>query len=59
MCDNWKDVQCGLSALPEADKTTVREYFNSIDEDYDTIGDDLFGEDPGDFRATIGRLDED
>ena len=57
MSVNWQDIKSNLENLDEDNKAKIQEFFNNIDEDYDTLGNELFGDDPNEFASTIGRMD--
>ena len=57
MTQNWQDIKNSLENLEEGTKAQIQEFFNNIDEDYDTLGNELFGDDPSEFATTIGRMD--
>ena len=44
MTDEWEQLQGALTALGESTQNEIKEYFNEILDDYDEIGDLLFGE---------------
>ena len=42
--EDWGTLQNALKALSETDQEAIKEHFNNCIDDYDEIGDTLFGE---------------
>ena len=55
MTDEWEQLQGALTALGESTQNEIKEYFNEILDDYDEIGDLLFGE-VNDFKCVIANM---
>ena len=53
--EDWSTLQTALNSLPEDDQAAIKEHFNTCIEDYDEIGDTLFGE-LEDFSAIVENM---
>ena len=57
--DYWTELQEALNdPAYEDEQDAIRNYFNSLDEDDDDLGDVLFGDDPEAFTERISLLGE-
>ena len=52
---SWADLQEALQNNPDV-KDQVVEHFNNFNEDYDNLGDVLFGDDPDAFKSALDQL---
>ena len=53
--EDWGSLQDALNGLSANDKTAICEHFNGLNEDYDTLGDMLFGE-LEDFKQVVENM---
>ena len=44
MCDEWNNFQGELNNLPAEEQDEIKGHFNGIIEEFDELGDNLFGE---------------
>ena len=56
--ESWEELQDALDALGDEEQQAVKDYFNSLIEDQDDLGDILFGDDNSDFEARVNMLDD-
>ena len=56
MKDDWDGLQDELNSLPEDEQEKMKEHFNELIDDYDTLGDILYG-DVGTFNDTIANME--
>ena len=58
MCNTWEDLKAAIDSLEEEEKEQLKEHFNSLIEDENTLGDILFGS-VDDFATTCEMLADD
>ena len=56
--NSWDDIQDTMANVPEDVAAQIKEHFNTMLEDFDDLGDILFG-DKSDFENSIGNLTPD
>merc|ERR1712010_321727 len=54
---NWSMIHDALTSVGPEDEKAIREYFNTLVDDEDDLGDILFGEDADDFKNRLDLLD--
>ena len=57
MKDDWDGLQEELLQLPEDEQEKMKTHFNELIDDYDTLGDILYG-DIGTFNDTIANMED-